>query len=120
MTSQNKMEDVVWGRLYARALRWILQQIRLLYMNQCKCCYCEKRNEQKTNTLDDIAEDDGDSGVIETDVPGASLNGKKPCQLTIARLKCWLACRGAPLSRRKPEFIEWLAICVSKQRITLL
>lgn len=77
---------------------------------------------KENDTLDDATEDDGDSGVTdyftdkivvldESDVPGASLNGKKPCQLTVAQLKRWLACRGAPLSGRKPELIERLAIC---------
>ena len=28
----------------------------------------------------------------ELDIPGASLNGKKPCQLKITQLKRWLAC----------------------------
>jgi len=83
---------------------------------------------KKNDTLDDITEDDGDGVVTdyftdkmvvldEADVPGASLNGKKPCQLTVAQLKRWLACRGAPVSGRKPELIERLAICVSEQHI---
>ena len=44
----------------------------------------------------------------ELDILGASLNGKKPCQLKVTQLKRWLACCGAPLSRRKPELIERL------------
>ena len=44
----------------------------------------------------------------ELDIPGASLNGKKPCQLNVTQLKRWLACCGAPLSGRKPELIERL------------
>ena len=44
----------------------------------------------------------------ESDIPGASLKGKNPCQLNVAQLKRWLACRGAPLSGRKPELIERL------------
>ena len=42
----------------------------------------------------------------EMDIPGASINGKKPCQLNVTQLKWWFACRGAPLSGRKPELIE--------------
>ena len=42
----------------------------------------------------------------ECDIPGASLNGKKPSQLNVLQLKRWLACRGAPLAGRKPELIE--------------
>ena len=45
--------------------------------------------------------DGGAKGVIgndfdilnEDDVPGASLNGKKPSQLNVTQLKRWLACR---------------------------
>ena len=40
--------------------------------------------------------------LTEGDIPGASLDGKKPKQLNITQLKRWLACRGAPLS----ELIE--------------
>ena len=50
----------------------------------------------------------------ESDIPGASLNGKKPCQLNVAQLKRWLACRGAPLSGRKPELIERLVTYYNK------
>ena len=52
----------------------------------------------KNNRLDDVTEDDRDSGINkystdkivphEDHIPGASLNGKKPCQLTVAQLKC--------------------------------
>ena len=28
----------------------------------------------------------------ELDIPGASINGKKPCQLKVTQLKRWLAC----------------------------
>ena len=49
----------------------------------------------------------------ESDVPGASLNGKHPSQLTVSQLKRWLACRGAPVNGRKPELIQRLASSVS-------
>jgi len=42
----------------------------------------------------------------EYDIPGASLNGKSPSQLNVVQLKRWLACRGAPVSGKKPELIE--------------
>ena len=44
--------------------------------------------------------------LTEADIPGASLNGKLPTELNVAQLKRWLACRGAPLSGKKPELIE--------------
>jgi len=37
---------------------------------------------------------------------GASLNGKTFSQFTVIQLKRWFACRGAPMSGRKPELIE--------------
>ena len=43
--------------------------------------------------------DDGDLYLLEEgDISGASLHGKKPSELTVAKLKRWLSCRGAPLS----------------------
>ena len=42
----------------------------------------------------------------EDDIPGASLNGKDPSELNVVQLKRWLACRGAPLSGKKPELID--------------
>ena len=47
--------------------------------------------------------------LSEQDIPGASLNGKKPGQLNVVQLKRWLACRGAPMSEKKPQLIERLA-----------
>ena len=44
--------------------------------------------------------------LSEDDVPGASLNGKKPSQLNVTSLKRWLACRGASTSGNKPQLIE--------------
>jgi len=42
----------------------------------------------------------------ESDIPGASLNGKQPVELNIQQFKRWLACRGAPTTGNKPELIE--------------
>ena len=43
----------------------------------------------------------------ESDIAGASLNGKSPSELSVTQLKRWLACRGAPVTRgKKPELIE--------------
>ena len=46
----------------------------------------------------------------EEDIPGTSLNGKKPRELNVHQLKRWLTCRGAPVSGKKPELIERLAL----------
>jgi len=57
-------------------------------------------------------EDDlvGDFELLnEEDIPGASLNGKRPRELNVHQLKRWLSCRGAPVSGKKPELIERLA-----------
>ena len=49
----------------------------------------------------------GDISILcEDDIPGSSLNGKNRKQLNMTQLKRWLACRGAPVSGRKPELIE--------------
>ena len=42
----------------------------------------------------------------ESDIPGASLNGKSPSELDVTQLKRWLACRGAPVNGKKPELIN--------------
>ena len=44
--------------------------------------------------------------LTENDVPGSSLNGKQPHELNVLQLKRWLACRGAPVTGKKPELIE--------------
>ena len=44
--------------------------------------------------------------LSEADVPGASLNGRKPEQLKISELKLWLACRRAPTKGRKADLVE--------------
>ena len=44
--------------------------------------------------------------LTETDIPGASLDGKHPTELNVTQLKRWLACRGAPVSEKKPELIQ--------------
>ena len=42
----------------------------------------------------------------ESDIPGASLNGKIPAELNVVQWKRWLACRSGPTTGRKPELIE--------------
>ena len=44
--------------------------------------------------------------LTETDIAGASLNGKDPAELNVAQLKRWLICHGAPVNGRKPELIQ--------------
>lgn len=44
--------------------------------------------------------------LTQTDIPGASLDGKHPTELNVTQLKRWLACRGAPVSGKKPELIQ--------------
>ena len=82
-----------------------------------------KRDPESNDTFDNVMENvdkrandffaDKIVMLEKGDVPGASLNGKKPSQLTVGQLKRWLACHGAPLSGRKPELIQRLANCVS-------
>ena len=44
--------------------------------------------------------------MTESDIPGASLNGKDPSELNLVQLRRWLACRGTPTAGKKPELIE--------------
>ena len=46
-----------------------------------------------------------EGSVCEGDVPGASLNGRKPEQLKVPKLKYWLSCRGAPTKGRKADLV---------------
>ena len=46
--------------------------------------------------------------LTKGDIAGALLDGKKRKQLNITQLKRWLACRGAPLSGKKPQLIKRL------------
>ena len=39
--------------------------------------------------------EDKDCNIVclqESDIPGASLNGRKPCELNVSQLKRWLSC----------------------------
>lgn len=65
----------------------------------------EKEEHQDTNV----------SLLDETDIPGASLNGKSPSELNVTQLRRWLACR-APVNGKKPELIEkvsFLFACIN-------
>ena len=58
--------------------------------------------------------------LSEAEIPGASLNGRRPEQLKIPELRLWLVCEaeipGASLNGRRPEQLKipelrlWLAI----------
>ena len=78
-------------------------------------------------TVDDTARTDDDEKIIEenessdqkdlflleeSDIPGDCLNWKQPCQLNATELKRLLSCRGAPITRKKPELIDRLVIFV--------
>ena len=80
-----------------------------------------ERVDDTTGTNDDekVMEEDESSDqedlllLEESDIPRASWNGKQPCQLNVTELKRWLACRGAPVTGKKPELIErWWVIFV--------
>lgn len=59
-----------------------------------------------TESWTDVESLDDDILLTETDIPGASLDGKHPTELNVAQLKRWLTCRGAPVSGKKPKLIE--------------
>jgi len=64
-----------------------------------------------SNDLEDFSEVESNCHaeillLTESDIPGASLNGKDPRRLNLTQLKRWLSCRGAPVTGKKPELIE--------------
>ena len=44
--------------------------------------------------------------LVEDDIPGVSLKGRVPDDLTVPELKRWLACRGARRKGNKPELVQ--------------
>ena len=44
--------------------------------------------------------------LVEADVPGASLSGRKPRDLHVPELKRWLACRGASRRGEHAELVK--------------
>jgi hypothetical protein len=46
------------------------------------------------------------TSMREEDIPGVSLRGRKPEQLTVPELKLWLTCRGAPTKGKKADLVE--------------
>jgi len=50
----------------------------------------------------------------ESDIPGASLHGKKPRELNKMQLKRWLSCRGAPVTGKKSELVTVDIIVVER------
>ena len=45
-------------------------------------------------------------GLRESDIPGASLNGRKPEDLKVVELKRWLDCRAASTKGKKADLIS--------------
>ena len=43
--------------------------------------------------------------LSEIDIPGASLNGRNPANLTIPQLKRWLQCCDAPTKGKKADLV---------------
>ena len=49
---------------------------------------------------------DEEASLVESDIPGgASLNGRKPEELTVPQLKRWLQCRKASLKGKKSDLV---------------
>ena len=63
---------------------------------------------ENDNPETDINDDEDDVVLLltESDIPGASLDGKDPTELNVPQLKRWLTCRGAPVNGKKPELIQ--------------
>ena len=58
---------------------------------------------QTTTVVGDLISVEG--SVRKEDIPGASLNGRKPEQLKVPDLKYWLASRGAPTKRKRADLV---------------
>ena len=43
--------------------------------------------------------------ISKLDIPGTSLNGRNPADLTIPQLKQWLKCRNAPMKGKKADLV---------------
>ena len=63
---------------------------------------------ENDNPETDINDDEDDVVLLltESDIPGASLDGKDPTELNVPQLKRCLTCRGAPINGKKPELIQ--------------
>lgn len=48
--------------------------------------------------------------ITEKEVPGASLNSRRPEQLKVPELKLWLNCRGAPTKGKRQNLLRGSAI----------
>ena len=44
--------------------------------------------------------------LVESDIPGASLKGRQPSDLTILELKRWLSCRGGTICGMKAGLVK--------------
>ena len=44
--------------------------------------------------------------LVESDIPGALLDGRDPSKLHVVKLKRWLKCRGGNLSERKADLAK--------------
>ena len=43
---------------------------------------------------------------MESDIPGASLKGRQPNDLTVPELKRWLSCRGGTVRGTKADLVK--------------
>ena len=91
-------------------------QSGFLFLGTCRFHWTENDSELDCETAITRVDDndpfmkncalDGFLVLTESDIPGASLNSKQPQELNIHQLKRWLACRGAPVTGKKPDLVE--------------
>ena len=75
------------------------------FILDCEGNDCNSAYEDESGGDENLIEDD----IVllnESDIPGASLDGKDPSELNVVQLKRWLVCRGAPVTGKKPELIQ--------------
>jgi len=60
---------------------------------------CNNEDDSDIERLVNDVDDDGILLLNEDDIPGASLDGKRPCEVNVVQLRRWLVCRGAPINQ---------------------
>ena len=74
--------------------------------NDCSLVHQSDSDFERLLDDDENLEDNDILLLTESDIPGASLDGKHPSELSVVQLKRWLVCRGAPVTGKKPELIQ--------------
>ena len=89
------MHDDVKRALYSGSCSQFPRNLRKMEAKQPCKDHCNQSNEKLSRIV-----------LTGNDVPGASLNGKKPEELKNEELKRWLKCRGASVSGTRTRLLQ--------------